>query len=169
MIRRATAADATLLASLGRATFVEAFGDLYEAADLEVFLAQAHSAAKYRSLLGDGTTALWLAADERGEALGYGVAGRCGLPVPALEANAGEIKRLYVSKAAQGRQVGSRIMDAMLEWLAQAELSPLYVGVWSKNYGAQRLYARFGFEKVGEYDFPVGRQIDREFILKRSR
>jgi RimJ/RimL family protein N-acetyltransferase len=43
------------------------------------------------------------------------------------------------------------------------------VGVWSENVGAQRLYARYGFEKIGEYDFPVGAQLDREFILKQVR
>ena len=26
---------------------------------------------------------------------------------------------------------------------------------------------RLGFEKVGEYGFPVGKTVDREFILKR--
>ena len=31
-----------------------------------------------------------------------------------------------------------------------------------------RLYGRHGFVKVGEYGFPVGETIDREFILRRS-
>jgi RimJ/RimL family protein N-acetyltransferase len=55
-----------------------------------------------------------------------------------------------------------------LAWLAAEGLAPLYVGVWSGNVGAQRLYGRFGFAKVGEYEYPVGRQRDREFILRRS-
>jgi RimJ/RimL family protein N-acetyltransferase len=54
-----------------------------------------------------------------------------------------------------------------LEWLAAQGYSPLYVGVWSGNSGAQRLYGRFGFEKIGEYDFPVGEHLDREYILRR--
>jgi hypothetical protein len=41
--------------------------------------------------------------------------------------------------------------------------------VWSENHGAQRLYARYGFDKIGEYGFPVGQTIDREFILKQTR
>jgi ribosomal protein S18 acetylase RimI-like enzyme len=49
------------------------------------------------------------------------------------------------------------------------EQSPpdLWIGVWSENLGAQRFYARRGFQKVGEYGFHVGRTIDREFILRR--
>ena len=60
------------------------------------------------------------------------------------------------------------LLEAALEWLGERGRTPVYLGVWSENDGAQRLYGRYGFEKVGEYDFPVGDQLDREFILKRS-
>jgi len=40
--------------------------------------------------------------------------------------------------------------------------------VWSENFGAQRFYARYGFEKVGTYEFPVGQTRDLEFILRRA-
>lgn len=63
--------------------------------------------------------------------------------------------------------VGTRLMDTGLEWLASQGRSPLYIGVWSENYGAQRFYARNGFSQVGEGGFPVGSTADREFILKR--
>jgi len=39
--------------------------------------------------------------------------------------------------------------------------------VWSENFGAQRFYARYGFSKVGTYEFPVGQVRDLEFILRR--
>ena len=39
---------------------------------------------------------------------------------------------------------------------------PLWIGVWSGNDKAQRLYAAYGFEKAGEYDYPVGAWRDRE-------
>jgi diamine N-acetyltransferase len=58
-------------------------------------------------------------------------------------------------------------LSQALAWLDARGRLPLYVGVWSQNLGAQRLYGRFGFHKVGEYDFPVGRHVDREFILER--
>ena len=44
----------------------------------------------------------------------------------------------------------------------------LWIGVWSKNFGAQRFYERLGFAKVGEYEFPVGQTRDQEFILSRG-
>lgn len=51
--------------------------------------------------------------------------------------------------------------------LAQAGHEPLYIGVWSEKFGAQRLYARHDFQRVGEYLFPVGEHRDLEFVLKR--
>jgi ribosomal protein S18 acetylase RimI-like enzyme len=42
-----------------------------------------------------------------------------------------------------------------------------WLGVWSGNLKAQRLYAAYGFERVGGYAFPVGRWRDDEFIMRR--
>jgi GNAT superfamily N-acetyltransferase len=82
---------------------------------------------------------------------------------------AGEIRQLYLRASVQGDGLGTRLLVMALEWLAAQGHSPLYVGVWSGNLGAQRLYARYGFEKIGEYDFPVGNHLDREFILRQRK
>jgi ribosomal protein S18 acetylase RimI-like enzyme len=58
-------------------------------------------------------------------------------------------------------------MDVGVDWLTAQDLRPVYIGVWSENVGAQRFYDRYGFSKVGEYGFQVGKTVDREFILKR--
>ncbi len=55
-----------------------------------------------------------------------------------------------------------------MAWLQSEGPRDVWIGVWSENHGAQRFYAREGFEKVGEYGFPVGGTVDREFILRRS-
>jgi ribosomal protein S18 acetylase RimI-like enzyme len=167
VIRRAGPADAAALATIGRGTFVETFGHLYAAEDLATFLAEAHSEAAYARLLAEPGVASWLAGEAGEPPVGYLVAGPCKLPVPAREPRAGEIRRMYLWRSAQSRGLGTRLLEQAFAWLDESGLAPVYVGVWSNNSGAQRLYARFGFEKVGEYDFPVGRHIDREFILRR--
>lgn len=168
-IRRAAATDAAMLAELGTGTFIETFGHLYTPEDLAAFLDQAHSTAAYARLLGEPGVAIWLAFAADSTPAGYLVAGPCKLPVPALEARAGEIRRLYLWRAVQSGGLGTRLLGIAFDWLGGQGHTPLYIGVWSKNVGAQRLYARLGFDKVGEYDFPVGRHLDREFILRRAR
>jgi len=80
----------------------------------------------------------------------------------------GELKRLYVLKRLQGDGTGSRLLAETFAWLERNGPRRLWIGVWSENHGAQRLYGRMGFEKVGEYEFIVGQTRDREFILRRG-
>lgn len=167
-IRRALLSDAPALAELGAATFTETFAYLYAPDDLAEFLATSHSQTAWERHLSDPAVAIWLAGVNGAPPVGYVVAGSCKLPVRDLEDNAGEIRQLYVRAAYHGHGLGTKLLVTALDWLAAVKRSPLYVGVWSQNYGAQRLYGRFGFEKVGEYEFAVGRQRDQEFILRQK-
>lgn len=167
-IRRATLADAFRLADIGHATFVETFAHLYAPEDLADFLQSTHSPEIWARRLQDEHLAVWLVEDADGAGIGYASAGPCKLPVPDLESNAGELFQLYLRANQQGRQLGSRLLETALAWLELRDFDPLYIGVWSGNAGAQRLYGRFGFQRCGEYEFPVGQQRDHEFILRRA-
>lgn len=166
-IRPATAADAAALAELGAATFTESFGHLYPPEDLQAFLAKSHSPEAWARTLADPNRGAFLVEHKSGRKIGYIVVGACKLPVEKLEAQAGEVQQLYVLKEFHNLRLGARLMELGFEWLASQRREPLYIGVWSENYGAQRFYQRYGFSKVGEYGFPVGKTVDLEFILKR--
>jgi ribosomal protein S18 acetylase RimI-like enzyme len=165
-VRRAAVADAAELARLAELTFTETFGHLYPPDDLASYVAGAYSPQACRDVLVDPRMAYWLAGAEGQHAVGFALAGYCKLPVQNLEPTAGELRQLYVRATHQGQRLGTLLFDTALVWLEQ-HYSPLYVGVWSENYGAQRFYARYGFVKVGEYGFRVGKTVDRELILKR--
>jgi ribosomal protein S18 acetylase RimI-like enzyme len=165
-IRRATISDAPALAALGAATFTETFGHLYPPEDLQTFLAESHSVDTWCRTLGDPQRAVWFAmlADAP---IGSITVGACKLPIEGRESTAGEIQQLYVHAKHHNLRLGSRLMDLGLQWLAEQARAPVYIGVWSENFGAQRFYGRYGFKKVGEYGFKVGSTVDHEFILKR--
>jgi diamine N-acetyltransferase len=167
ILRRATPDDAPTLAALGAASFTETFGHLYPSEDLQLFLTTSHSLDAWARTLADSQRAVWVASLTDATAVGFIVVGACKLPVENLESTAGEIQQLYVLARHHNLRLGSRLMDLGLEWLAAQGRTPLYIGVWSENFGAQRFYGRYGFGKVGEYGFPVGTTVDREFILKR--
>lgn len=164
VIRRATPADAQVLSDIGQATFTETFGHLYPPEDLAQFLEEAYGLERTRADLADPDKAAWL-VEADGEAVGHALAGPCDLPHAEVTPQCEELKRLYLLKAHQTGGVGSRLLDEALDWLGARRI---WIGVWSQNHGAQRLYGRRGFEKVGEYDFAVGRVRDREFILRRG-
>ena len=167
-LRRATIDDADTVSSLGARTFSETFAHLYPTEDLETFLAYAYGLERTRRDLADPDKATWLLEDEDGDAIGYALAGPCGLPHPDASPGHGELHRVYVLKAFQGGGRGSLLLNTALDWLVKDGPRPLWIGVWSENFGAQKLYGRLGFEKVGEYRFPVGETQDLEFILRRG-
>ena len=167
-IRRATSDDAPTLAALGATTFKETFGHLYPPEDLQAFLLKAHSVDAWEHALADSQRAVWLATLANATPIGFLVVGACKLPIDNRERTAGEVQQLYVLARYHNLRLGSRLMDLGLEWLEAQGRTPLYVGVWSENFGAQRFYGRYGFTKIGEYGFPVGKTVDREFILKRT-
>ena len=170
-IRRAGPADAERLSALARETFLETFVHgfriPYPPADLEAFMAHAYAAEPSRERLSDPEQAVWI-AERAGEAFAYAAAGPAGLPHPDVRPEHGELRALYVLRAAQDTGLGQTLMETALRWLEAQGRTPVWLGVWSGNIKAQRFYERYGFTKEGEYEFPVGEWRDLEFILRRG-
>ncbi|NRA30533.1 MAG: GNAT family N-acetyltransferase [Parvularculaceae bacterium] len=166
-IDRATLDDCDRLAKIGAETFVETFGHLYNPRDLSAFLETSHSAEAYRKAL-RGESEAWLATSRDGHTVGFAVIGPCGMPVDPMPPRAGELSRLYLLRTAQGAGLGSELLNVALDRMEQ-QYSEHYLSVFSENLGAQRLYHRYGFEKVGEYKYMVGSHADHEFVYHRTR
>lgn len=166
-LRRAGPADATTLSALSAACFTQTFGHLYPPADLAAFIHEAYAVHAWASLLEDPDYATWL-LEADGVAVGYATAGACALPHAQVAPGDGELKRLYVLSEYQNGGWGGRLFDAAMQWLQRNDPRTLWIGVWSENLGAQRFYARHGFERVGDYDFVVGDIRDHEYILRRQ-
>ena len=99
--------------------------------------------------------------------IGYVTACPAHLPHPDVAPGDGEIQRLYILQGHQGGGRGTALLTTALEWLERDGPRTLWIGVWSENYGAQRFYARHGFEIVGDYSFMVGDHADYELITRR--
>lgn len=99
--------------------------------------------------------------------IGYVTACPAHLPHPDVAPGDGEIQRLYILQGHQGGGRGTLLLNTALEWLERDGPRTLWIGVWSENYGAQRFYARHGFEIVGDYSFMVGDHADHELITRR--
>ncbi len=171
VIRPAVDADAPALGELGRQTFIDTFvtgfGIPYPADDLKAFLDASFAAETIRAKLNEPGAAWWV-AEKDGALLAFANAGPNTLPHPEARASHAELRRLYVAKAAQGMGLGTKLLAVALEWMDAHTDGPLWIGVWSGNLKAQKLYAAYGFEKAGEYQYPVGRWLDDEFILRRG-
>ncbi|HBI17792.1 MULTISPECIES: GNAT family N-acetyltransferase [unclassified Brevundimonas] len=171
VIRPARPDDAAALGALGRQTFVDTFvsgfGIPYPPTDLTAFLDASFGLEPTLTKLAEPGCAWWV-AERAGELLAFANAGPNGLPHAEAKSGDLELRRLYVAKSAQGLGLGTALLTLALDWMQANTSGPLWIGVWSGNDRARRLYAAHGFEKVGEYDYPVGAWRDREFILRRG-
>lgn len=171
LIRSARLDDADALADVGRRTFidtfVDGFGIPYPAEDLKAFLDAGFNRATIETKLAEPGAAWWV-AERDGALLAFANVGFNTLPHPDAEPTDMELRRLYVDKAAQGLGLGTTLLSRSLDWMQANTAGALWIGVWSGNLKAQKLYLAHGFHKAGEYDYPVGAWLDREFILRRG-
>ena len=171
LIRSARPDDAEALARLGRRTFIDTFvtgfGIPYPQTDLAAHLEKAFGHEATRTALGEPGAAWWV-AERDGDLLAFANAGPNGLPHPEARPGHAELRRLYVDRSAQGLGLGTTLLSRALDWMEANTDGPLWIGVWSGNLKAQKLYAAHGFEKAGEYQYPVGSWLDDEFILRRG-
>jgi len=159
-IRHATTADAALIADLSRQTFYETFAAQNTAADMEKFLAVQFTRDALLAEVGAaGKT--FLLAYTAGEVAGYACL-RAGTTADALE-----IARLYATTAMIGKGVGKALMQACIDLAKQHGKKILCLGVWEKNARAIAFYTAWGFEKVGEHDFVLGNDVQRDWIMQK--
>lgn len=170
MIVTAHVSDADQLAPLSQRVFIETFREdfqiPYSDQDLDNFFAKQHSVECYKNWVLAKDHEVLISKDQD-DIQGFAVNGPCHLPHPDVDAKSGELLRIYVDRRYQGLGVGGKLLQASLDWL-QENFSTLWVGVWSGNYRAQTIYEKQGFEKVAEYDYPVGDVVDREFIFRKN-
>ena len=171
VFREANTADVASLAALARRAFCETFTDPgvslglnYPPEDLAAFLDSAYAPSAVSEWLAD-KRALVFVCEFEGELVGYAHAGPCSLPQPGATELDGELKRLYVLRAHQGKRIGPRLMRASLDFFSSGQR--VFLGVWSGNLKARAFYAKFGFRDVGAYKFAVGEALDDEVIMGR--
>ena len=168
-IRRATIDDAEALSRISADTFGETFGHLYAPEDLDYHLATFSSVAYFTEALADPTVNLWVIDGDTPEHLiAYMKTGAVDLPIENPGPDSYELHRLYVVSSAKRQGLGRRLMDLFLREATEKGATKLYLGVYSENWPAQAFYRSFGFEKMGEYIYPVGNHEDLEFIFSRD-
>ena len=152
--------------ALGAESFVAAFGHLYREEDLAAFLAQVHDpAAVAEEIAGEECT--HCLADDGGALVAF-----CKLRHPSHYAHHSaahdpiELGQLYALPGHTGTGIGARLMDWALGVARERAHDSILLSVYSENFGAQRFYHRYGFAKIADITFPVGEQLDPEFLYE---
>jgi ribosomal protein S18 acetylase RimI-like enzyme len=165
--RTPTLDDAPALCALARDTFIETFGHLYSAADLNSFLDKTFGPTGMPVEMVDPAFGFRV-AEVDGAMAGYCKVGPVYMDVDTKGRRALELRQLYVRRSHHGAGVAAALMDWALDELKRRGAEDIYLSVWSENWRAQRFYARYGFVEVGRNIFMVGDQADDDRIWKLS-
>ena len=160
--RRATPADAALLASLAATTFDDTFGADNTPADMARYAATAFGEAIQRAELADTRHVVFFA--ERSDAIvGYAMLREGPAPDVVRDTDAIEVARLYATRQHIGAGIGATLMQCCLDEAAMRGRSTIWLGVWEHNARAIAFYRRWKFADVGTTTFMLGhdRQTDR--------
>jgi ribosomal protein S18 acetylase RimI-like enzyme len=166
-LRPAGAADASRLALVGAATFLETYAGNVDGDDIVAHASEAHSPEAYRALVAGPDARAWLAeATPGGAPVGYAILTRPDLP--AARPDDLEVRRIYVLAPFQGRRIGVRLLNETIAAAQAAGAKRLLLGVYSVNDAALAFYTRCGFRRIGTRDFRAGRRTYHDLVLARE-
>ena len=170
VIRSCEKEEASLLVDFAKKAFTDTFGYLYSESDLAGYLAETYTVERVCEWIdgvNDSRLMVAITAERPTNIYGYCLSGRCELPHEDATPRNGEIKKMYVGKDYLGTGVAQALFALSLKLVKEVfPDGPVYCGVWSENFRAQRFYARCGFAVCGEYLYEVGESRDREFIMR---
>lgn len=137
-IRRALPEDHAAVAR-ELADYLSYIGDALDAEGLD------HDIAHWQEEYDGRTGVLLVVADAAGEVVGTAA-------VRLLEPGLGELKRMWLRPAWQGRGLGRRLMDACLDEARRLGCRALRLDTQAKLEAAVRLYRAYGFSEVARYN-----------------
>ncbi|GHA69514.1 GNAT family N-acetyltransferase [Pontibacter akesuensis] len=163
--RAGTAADAALLADLGWRTFEETFSESNDPADMAAFKYTMYSPALQAAELADPETEFVL-VEASGEAIAYMKLYKGEAPMEIKGNKPLQVSRLYIAAAWLGRGLGDQLMQKALAKAATEGFDVVWLTVWEHNERAKRFYHKYGFREMGELEFILGQDVQRDLYMQ---
>ena len=164
-IRQADVADTNIICALGVTTFYEAYFEQDESSDLADYVLESFSQAQIEVEINNADSTFFI-AELNGKAVGYAKL-RENSTIDCLKnENAIELHRIYILERAKGKGVGVNLLNRCFETARAKGYETMWLGVWERNAAAIRFYEKIGFAKVGELQFPYGKTVGTNYVLK---
>ena len=77
-----------------------------------------------------------------------------------------ELVKMAVTKKFQGRGIGGKLMEAVINRTKESGIATLYLQTNSKLKAANHLYRKFGFKKTNKNPFDLSRYKRTTFVMK---
>ena len=166
-IRIAGRDDAELIADLSRKTFYDTFAPDNTKENMDRFMREQFSRSALMQEVGEKDSIFFLAyADD--QPVGYARLREKGLRFGLENKSPIEIARIYAVNDKIGKGVGSALMQQCMDTAREMKKEVIWLGVWKKNHRAVDFYTKWGFEIFGEQDFILGRDVQKDWLMKKD-
>lgn len=79
-----------------------------------------------------------------------------------------ELKRFYLLKDHHGKGYADQMMAVCEAQARELNYKSFWLGVWEKNFKAQKFYQKKGFKKIASHPFVMGQETQTDFIFAKE-
>ncbi len=163
-IRLAQIGDLPVLQKIGKQTFIDAFGSLNTASDMELYLEKTFNLKQLETEIQNPESEYYFIEDPD-RILGY-LKVNVGAAQTETISNALEIERIYVIVGYQSLGIGKILFNKAIDLAKERNLDVIWLGVWEKNLDAIRLYKKLGFIQFSSHPFLLGQDEQTDLLMK---
>ncbi|QNQ84068.1 GNAT family N-acetyltransferase [Lactobacillus sp. PV037] len=166
-VRRVNTKDLKDLQKISRLTFAQTFGADNSEADLNKYLDEAYASEKLTHELENPNNKFYFIVVSN-EVAGYLKVNEFDAQTEDVDANALEVERIYLDNKFQHQGLGLALIQLAEKIAYDKKKNKMWLGVWEKNYNAQKFYEKDGFERFSQHTFVVGDDKQTDYILVKN-
>ena len=166
-IKKCSLDDILDLQKIYRQTFFFFFFQKNSEANIIRFLDKAYSEEKLKSEIENKESETFLAVENQ-KILGVLKINTGNAETESGLENSLEIQRIYILKESKGLGIGTVLMNLAEKKARELGVSFIWLGVWEKNFPAQKFYTDKGFRRFSEHAFVLGDDIQTDFLMKKE-
>ena len=166
-IKKCSLDDILDLQKIYRQTFFETFSEQNSEENMRIFLDKAYSEEKLKSEIENKESETFLAVENQ-KILGVLKINTGNAETESGLENSLEIQRIYILKESKGLVIGTVLMNLAEKKARELGVSFIWLGVWEKNFPAQKFYTDKGFRRFSEHAFVLGDDIQTDFLMKKE-
>lgn len=166
-IRRCTLDDLETLQKVSAETYLATFGQYNTPENTQAYIHDAYDLdVLRREMTNKNSEFYFLFVDQ--ELAGYLKVNILDAQSEPLDDSFMEIQRIYIRVPFKRMGLGKVLMEFAIERAKAFKKPHIWLGVWEKNFPAQKFYQSMGFEHYSSHKFVMGTSTQTDYILKKE-
>ncbi|GHN03059.1 N-acetyltransferase [Cytophagales bacterium WSM2-2] len=165
-IRKAKIEEIPAVRELAIEVYTDTFAEHNTPENLQAFFKDSYDLEKFKTEFYEPEAQLYIALDDL-KIIGFLRLRNNNEVDKYLGANHVELQRLYIHRDYHGSSVSKMFMDEAVKYAKSKKHEWIWLGVWEKNFRAQKFYTKWGFEKFSEHVFQMGDDPQVDWLLKK--